>query len=167
MATIQIVPHLTKEELLKAFKQEKDARVSQRIHIILCGYETNYYPRVNEIMKFFKISNATVYKWINRWNEDGLEGLQIKKAKGRDPILTIDEKNQHINLICRNPRESGFDFSSWTLNMQANHILEEFGKTISISAISRMLKKNNIVQIVPRTLPAKGDPKKKKSLKKS
>lgn len=95
MVPTRLIPHLTYEELLEAFKQERDARVARNIQIILWGYETNYYPKVKEIIKLLHISKVTVHKWIQRWNENGLEGLQIKKAKGRPPLLTIEEKKKN------------------------------------------------------------------------
>lgn len=167
MTPTRIVPHLTYEDLLQAFKQERDARIAQNIQIIVWGYETNYYPKGEEIAKLLHISKVTVYKWIKRWNENGLVGLQIKKAKGRAPILTLEEKKKVIEVICKSPRESGFEFSTWTLKMIAKYILEQFGKKISLPSISQMLHQNKIVQLVPRTLPAKGDKKKKKSLNKN
>jgi transposase len=166
MVPTRLVPHLTYEELLQALKKERDARVAQNIQIILWGYEKNYYPKVKEITKLLHISKVTVHKWIQRWNENGLEGLQIKKANGRPPLLTIEEKNQVIKVICKHPRESGFEFSTWTLKMIAKYILDQFGKEISLPSVSQMLHQNKIVQLVPRTLPAKGDAKKKKNLKK-
>lgn len=167
MVPLQLIPHLSYETLVQAFKKEKNARVTRNIQIILQGYQTNYYPNVREIAQLLHLSKTDVRKWIHKWNQYGLQGLQLKKHKGRAPLLTPQEQTHVIEGVCKHPREIGFEFSTWTLKMIAKYILEQFGKHISLSSISRMLKRNNIVQLVPRTRPAKGDAKKNKSLNKN
>jgi len=40
------------------------------------------------------------------------------------------------------------------------HVQAKFNKTMSLSSIHYMLRKNNITRLVPRPIPVKGDKKK-------
>ena len=46
------------------------------------------------------------------------------------------------------------------------HVQSKFNKTMSLSSIHYMLRKNNITRLVPRPIPAKGDKNKKLEFKK-
>jgi transposase len=63
-------------------------------------------------------------------------------------------------FICKSPRKSGYNFSTWTLSTIAEPISRKFDEEMSESGISRMLDRNDIVLVKPRPMPAKGDPKK-------
>mgnify|MGYP000722400269 CR=1 FL=1 len=167
MVPLQIVPHLPYQELLQALKKEKNARIARNIQIILYAYETNLYVHVKDTAQRLHISGTCVRNWIKCWNAHGLEGLKRKKAKGRPRTLTEQEITEILEVISKNPRESGFEFSTWTLKMIAQFIYEKFRKKLSLVSISKLLRQRGMRRIVPRTLPAKGDPKKKKNSRKN
>lgn len=160
MLPLKVIPHLKREELKKLFQKEKSAKQAKRYLAILQAYRTNYYPDCQRIADLLLVSRQAVYNWIKAWNWEGVEGIRIKKQPGRPQKLTWIEREQLFKIILRSPRESGFNFSTWTLKAISEYISQEFEKDISLSAISRMLARNDIVQIKPRPMPAKGDIKK-------
>lgn len=160
MLPLKITPHLEKEELEELFRENKSAKQAMRYLAILQAYRTNYYPNCQKIADLLVVSRQTVYNWMKAWNREGLKGIQIKKQLGRPKKLTQAERQYLFEIILRSPRELGFKFSTWTLKAISEYISQEFGKDISLSAISRMLARNDIVQVKPRPMPAKGDPKK-------
>lgn len=163
MLPIKIIPHLTREELEVRYKKEKNAHQLKRYQAILWAYDTNFYPNVKRIAKRLRVTERTVYNWINTWNKEGPDGLIIKKSSGHPPILNPEEQEEFIEDVLRHPREVGYDFSSWTLKAMAEHMKQKFGRSMSLSGIFRLLKRHNITLLVPRPLPAKGDEKKKRN----
>lgn len=160
MIPLKVIPHLEKENLEELFRKEKSAKQARRYLAILEAYRTNYYPDCQKIADLLLVSRHAVYNWIKAWNKEGVEGIQIKKQPGRSGKLTQIEQEHLFKIVLRSPRESGFKFSTWTLKAISEYILQEFGDKMSLSAISRMLARNNIVQIKPRPMPAKGIPQK-------
>ncbi|MHA1727541.1 MAG: helix-turn-helix domain-containing protein [Promethearchaeota archaeon] len=167
MLPLKITPHISMLELKKIYRKEKSAKQMKRYQAILWSYNSNFYPNVSEIAKKLCMCKQTIYSWIKDWNNDGLEGLKIKKQSGQPPKLTEEELNQLIAELLENPRDAGYDFSTWTLKAIAGHIQKKFNTSVSLSGIYRMLKRNKMTLIVPRPMPVKGDAKKKKNLSKN
>ena len=160
MLPLKITPYLEKEELEELLRKERSAKQARRYLAILHAYRTNYYPDCQKIADLLVVSRQTVYNWMKAWNREGLKGIRIKKQPGHPKKLIRAERKHLFKIILRSPRESGFDFSTWTLKAISEYISQRFGTQMSLSAISRMLARNDIVQIKPRPMPAKGDPKK-------
>jgi len=163
MLPLKIFSHIPIEELEELYKKEPFTKQARRYLSILEGYRTNLYPNTKRISKLLRVSTKTVRNWIHNWNDYGPEGLIIKKQGGRPSTLSDEEIFEFISIIELNPRDSGFNFSTWTLKTMKDLILKEFEQDLSLSAISRLLKHNDIVKIKPCPMPAKGDQKKKNS----
>ncbi|MBD3253541.1 MAG: helix-turn-helix domain-containing protein [Candidatus Lokiarchaeota archaeon] len=164
MLPVKVVPHLEKEELEELAREESSLKQARRYLALLQAYRTNYYPDCEAIADLFLVSTQTVYNWIKAWNREGLEGIRIDKPSGRPKKLNKAEREQLIETILHSPRESGYRFSTWTLKAISNHVSREFDKEMSESGIYKMLRRNDIVQVKPRPMPAKGDPKKNANL---
>lgn len=164
MLPLKVIPHLKRETLEELVREEESAKQARRYLAILQAYRTNCYPDCKKIADFFLVCRQTVYNWVKAWNKGGLEGIQIEKQSGRPPTLNEEEQEQLFETICKSPRKSGYNFSTWTLSAIAEHISRKFDEDISESGISRMLDRNDIVLVKPRPMPAKGEPKKNANL---
>ena len=163
MLPAKIVEHLPLSKLKEICKQTKSSKQMIRFQAIIWSYETHFYPKVEDISKRLDITKSAIYYWIRAWNKHGLEGITIKKPNGAPKKLTGSEREQLINDILHNPRDIGYDFSTWTLKAIEAHILKKFGKTMTIGGIHDMLKRNRISLVVPRPMPVKGDLEKNSS----
>ncbi len=82
---------LTEEEkitLQEGMKNGKAHLFRERSHCLLLsndGYE------VKDLAVVFRVSQITIYGWLNRWERRGLVGLRDKPGKGRKPILTGED----------------------------------------------------------------------------
>lgn len=61
---------------------------------ILIGYHLSGYD-VTEISHILRRSRVTVYKWIKQFQEEGYEGLKVKRRSGR-PRETDEACDQRI-----------------------------------------------------------------------
>jgi len=164
MIPAKIVEHMPLSELRTHYRHEKSAKQMIRFQALIWSYETNFYPKVGDISNKLGVTRSAVYYWFRGWNASGLEGILIKNHSGAPEKLTKIEQKQLIDDILHNPRDIGYDFSTWTLKAIVAHILQKFNITITISGVHQMLKRNKITLVVPRPMPVKGDPEKKKSL---
>ena len=76
----------------------------------------------NQVAEAFEVSRAIVYRWLQKYKNDGEAALEVKKAPGRIPSLTIEQRGKIFSLIeGSNPRQMQLDFGElWTRkNVQA------------------------------------------------
>jgi len=66
-----------------------------------------------------------------------------------------------IDLITHYPRDLGYQFSNWTLALLAREIRHKLEKEIGISGLSKHLTRLNIRRVMPHSIPAKADQKKR------
>ena len=77
------------------------------MYLLAEGYD------VEEVTNIIGISRRMINLWINAYNEDGLDGLLIKKYPGSIPKIDEEIRNELVLLVQTPPREVGLDFSSW------------------------------------------------------
>ncbi len=127
----KIVSKLNEEqtiELEKMLKESEKPRVRQRAQVIILN---NQGYCIDEIAKICGIRRNTVSSIIDKWERDGLNGLEDKSHPGRPCILTESEKDLVIELAKKNPRS--------ILTIMAL-LFEETGKPVSDTTIKRILK---------------------------
>ena len=85
--------------------------------------------------RFVRFIELPLVRWINWWNERGLEGLADLQKNGRPPILTLEEQEKAFALAMKNPKFP---------HRQLSAIKRETGKEISRSMLKNLIKKRII-----------------------
>lgn len=91
-----------------------EARVRDRARI---GWLAHEGQRVAAIKAEVGAADGTVRRWIGRFNERGLAGLQDERRGGRPPIYTAAQVGEVVAASLTDPQELGlpeFDPVSWT-----------------------------------------------------
>jgi len=91
-----IVYHVTKKELERRYKQEKNSRIKERLLAILMIYDGK---TVSEIPSLVRRSRRTVHEWLRSWNERGYDGLVPEFTGGPKPLVSSQEWDRVINEI--------------------------------------------------------------------
>ena len=112
---------MSKKQLNKKIqKLEEDNKVLYKLHFIRHLYNDK---SIKEAAELEKISISTAYDWLNRWNENGIEGLKTKPRSGRPGSLSNEDKEILDAILFETPylttekaheiikKEFGFDFS--------------------------------------------------------
>ncbi len=91
MSKPRYVRELTAEEQdeLARMMQQEVGRVAQHAHMILIssrGYT------VQQIEAIHQVTNITVYKWLDRFEDNGPEGLYDAEREGRPPKLDAEAR---------------------------------------------------------------------------
>lgn len=81
--------------LEKGMKSTKGGKFSQRCHAILLSYRGYDTEQLGEI---FQVSNTTLYKWFDRYESEGVKGLEIRPGRGRKATLRMDNKS-HVEAV--------------------------------------------------------------------
>ena len=132
---MKIEGSLTKSELLKLYHSCKDARLKERYHALLLGFDYTW----EEVANILYRSPKQIRRWVRRYNRYGIDGLKSRKQKGNEPRLSSGQKAELRELVMQNPRDRGYPFSNWnTKNLKAA-ILGKFSKIVSQETVRRML----------------------------
>jgi len=136
-------------ELEELRKGSSKTKVRSRAHAILLSSEGF---TIEELMEIFKVERDTISRWLNNWEQNGLEGLHDKVRSGRIPTLNKDEQNVLKKLIKENPRSS---------KMVAQKLFNQTGKKLSHWSVKRLAKNLGLSwKRVRKSLKSKRDEKK-------
>lgn len=99
-------------------------RVAMRAHMILLSARGYSAPHIAEI---HQATDPTVYKWIERFDTEGPEGLYDREREGRPP--KIDEKAEaELRRVLKGPpTDEGYKASRWTTPKLAEHLKKKLG----------------------------------------
>lgn len=91
---IQLTPD-QKAELELAYKTGSTHDYRNRCHCILLSSQE---WSVKQLKDFFKVSSLSVYTWFNRYESEGIKGLQIRPGRGRKRKLDINNSD-HVKAV--------------------------------------------------------------------
>jgi transposase len=100
---------------------------------------------ISAIARAMGTNRARVGEWLQRFEKEGVEGLQDQPRSGRPVEITALERHQVIAAACSNPQEFGLDRTVWSHEALAE-ALETSGRvrSISSSAVGRILAEAEI-----------------------
>lgn len=133
---LKIKGTLTKDDFLKLYKSCKDARLKERYHALLLGFDYEW----EEIANILHRTPKQIRKWVKRYNKYGLEGLESDKQKGNDPKLSAQQKAELKEIISNDPRDIGYNFSNWNTKNLKEIIKAMFCVLVSQETIRRALR---------------------------
>ncbi len=133
--------HLNEQQLAEieqAIRHDKRPEVRQRctvIRLLHLGHKPE------QIATMQAISIPTVYGWLKRWQQDGIEGLANKPKSGR-PTKADDPYSQALErLLEHEPKDLGYDFAIWTVDRLRQHLEKETGIALSEPRLRALMKR--------------------------
>ena len=60
------------------------------------------------------VARASVNRWLQWYDQAGLDGLRTRKPPGRKPALTQKQERQLTRIIEKGPQSAGFASGVWT-----------------------------------------------------
>jgi transposase len=93
-----------------------------------------------EIATAFGMNIRTIFKWQAKFVEGGQEALQAKPISGRPPKISEEEMRWIAGAVRDNtPQQFGFEFGLWTLSLLRELIKREFGKSLVLESVRRIM----------------------------
>ena len=91
-----LIKYLSKDQLEKAYKSEKNSRVKERVLAILLLYEGKKVP---EAAALVRRGVSTIELWISNWNKKGIDGLKTHFTGGPKPKVSSAEWDKIVSEI--------------------------------------------------------------------
>ena len=129
---------------------------SQRCRIVLLlasGYN------VIEIEHRIGCVRSTVYTTLYRFEELGVEGLYDRRRSGQPRKLTQEAREKLLGYLRQQPRELGWQRSTWTRESLALQLRADTGIEISTGYVGAVLRQERVRRGRPRPalrIPVKG-----------
>jgi transposase len=119
-----------------AHARTEPARLVERAQIVWLSSQGWWVP---EIAEHLGINAATVRRWLKRFNENGLAGLEDRPRPGCPPTYTAEQVAEVIAAALTRPDDLGLPFGAWTLDRLATYLNEQKGIAIKRSRIDEIL----------------------------
>jgi transposase len=142
-------------EELKRMKRQEVGRVAMRAHRVLLSARD---CSPSEIADPHEVSHPTVYKWIDRFEEEGPEGLYDREREGRPPVLGKEAREEIERLLEGNPTDEGQNATRWTAPRIAEHLERELGIKVHEDTVRDALNQMEYSWMRPRRKLPPTDP---------
>jgi transposase len=137
-----------KKKIAYLLRCKIDSRLALRLRIVDLANRGYWNPKIANLLK---LNSRTVRKWIGRFNDHGIGGLNDLPRSGRPPI-SESIKSKVLEIVGKDPRELKEAFSSWTLETIQKKLLELEAIKISPASISKIIRKAGWKYRTPRCL---------------
>src|SRR5439155_18514348 len=125
----------TLETMLKQTKEARVFRRAQAVHAVVAG------RHVSAVSATFHVAHSALRKWVQRFAQEGPQGLRDRARSGRPPKITC-ELEQHLNrLVDQDPLEHGSLSSQWSCRDLATVLAREAGVRLGRESVCCVLKK--------------------------
>lgn len=119
------------------YRRTGNADVRSRCQMILLSAQGH---STVEIARLTFFDQDTVLFWFDRYEADGLDGLEDRPRSGRPPKMTRSSREDLQQAADKDPREMGQSFSVWTCGDLAQHLAEKGHLRVACETIRRHLR---------------------------
>ena len=156
MIRIQLPPSEA-ERLETVFRATADRKLRDRLQIVLMAHRGR---ARQDIATDLRVHRKTVSRWLNAYCDQGLDGLQPKKARGKPSKILPSLADEVRQWVIDGPTKQGLDRANWTHEELADHLRKTKGIQTSRSAVQRFCSKIGIRLYRPTYRYERGDPHK-------
>ena len=120
-----------KEALTQGYKQGSTHVYRTHCQSVLMSHSGLSIP---EIARRLQVSQTSIYSWFNRWESEGIEGLKIRKGRGRKRKLDI-ENAAHREQVKQSMKKENRNLNQLKIELESS-----LGFPISKVTLRRFLK---------------------------
>jgi len=136
------------QEVISKAKTELKASPDYRVGIRLQAIASCGEHSLAVVSSVLGISRQTIWRWIKRFREEGVQGL-YDKPKGHNPAKLTPDRRREIGAWLEKGRNSRGEEVHWTLPRLIEEIRREFGVSITKTPLWVMIHKMGFSQKGP------------------
>ena len=129
-------PTEQEHEELERMTQQEVGRVALRAQMILLSAREFTAPDIADIQS---TSDVSVYKWLDRFDEEGPEGLYDRPRSGQPPKVDKAVEEKIEESLAEPPTEQGYNFTYWTVPLLTAHLQQLLDKSFCEETIRTAL----------------------------
>src|SRR5205807_8100852 len=137
----------TLDTLLKQTKAARVFRRAQAVREVVAGHH------INAVSEAFHLANSALRKWVQRFAQEGPQGLRDRPRSGRPPKLTCKLEQHLRRLVEQDPLEHGSPHSQWTCRELAPALARETRVALGRERHRHLCKTATATTVPPATRP--------------
>ena len=158
---MEVSLHLPLEELVRLERSEKNAARSKRLRIVILAVGGYTAPAIAISLG---LSRRICQRWVYRYNELGLEGLDDRRGQEPQPTLTPQQEEQVCQRLEAGPTPEDQVCSLRGVDVQ-RILATEFGVFRSLPGIDHLLHQLGYSYLRPRPRHRRADPQAQEEFK--
>jgi transposase len=127
----------TLETVLKQTKEARVFRRAQAVREVVAGHH------VNAVSALFHFTNSALRTWVQRFAQQGPQGLLDRPRSGRPPKVTAALAKHLQHLVDQDPLEHGVLHSQWSCRELATVLARQTGVQLGRESVRCVLKKTH------------------------
>jgi len=104
---------------------------------------------VGEVARAYGTHRTTMFRWVTRYDADGVDGLQRRPGSGRPRLLEELDEQELRALVLKPASEFGYETDLWTVRRSHTVIEQEYGVVVSKDTIWRRLREAGLTYQKP------------------
>jgi transposase len=144
------------EELTQRYRGGGNAAEAQRCHAVLLSAAGRVIPTIAELLQTHQ---ATVHRWLDRFEVGGVEALATVAPPGRPPCWDETYEVALVETVRHDPRWYGLEHSVWTCRLLAGYLAEHLGVALSAERVRVLLHRHGIRLKQPTAVVHSRDPR--------
>lgn len=113
---------------------------------------------VPDIASIQDVSDVTVYQWLDRFDDEGPEGLYDRPRSGRPPEVDEAVEESIEETMSEPPTDQGYNFTYWTVPLLTEHLQQTLDKAFCQETIRSALHALGFRWRRPRWAVMRDDP---------
>jgi len=155
---------LTVKDLRRAASRTSDSDAARRILAIALVLEGADRKSAAETCG---MDRQTLRDWVHRYNEEGLDGLHNRRAKGPTPLLNAEQKAELADLVREGPDPEKHGVVRWRRRDLQREIEDRFGVLMHERTVGKQLAALGFRRLSVRPQHPKSDPEAQETFKKT
>ena len=128
-------------ELTELYKSSPVADVVRRSHAVLLSADGWAIPKIAALLR---VNQATVHRWLDRFEAAGSAGLPTQWSDGRPPAWDEAYEWLLVETVRHDPRWYGLEQSLWTCGLLAGYLAQRTGVQLSAERVRVLLHQHGI-----------------------
>jgi transposase len=104
---------------------------------------------IAEFADAYDTDRSTVFRWVRRYQQEGVDGLQRRPGSGRPRKLQELEEDELQELVLRPASDFGYETDLWTVRRLHGVICKEYHVVISKDTVWRRLREAGLTYQKP------------------
>ncbi len=101
---------------------------------------------VHQIGTLVGLHPINVRKWIHRFDQFGVKGLQPRRSPGRPKVFSRQQREAIVRMATTDPRALGLPYESWSLQRLRSQLIERgVVQEVSAETVRQQLLRSGLV----------------------
>jgi transposase len=146
--SVKLLQNYTTAQVKQIIKSNSDYYIDKKLCAIL---QVNLGKSSRFLAPYYCVSPKQIRNWVARFDAEGIEGLRIKKGRGRRSFISPEQMEQVKSDLSRPPEFFGYNSGVWTGPLLQKHLEKSYQIFYKISTIYDLLYRLGFSFLRPRS----------------